>query len=174
MKNDSSHAVLLEAKGLGHEARADTSDHAALRLWLRMLSCTIQIETEIRRRLRGRFGVSLARFDYLAQLYRSDDGLKMRELARRLMVTGGNVTGLTDDLERAGLVARESGPNDRRSWIVRLTPEGRRAFKAMASEHEQWVVELLGALDDKAMQQMHALLGRLRVHLLDQAAEEKR
>jgi hypothetical protein len=36
------------------------------------------------------------------------------------------------------------------------------------------VVELLGALDDKAMQQMHALLGRLRVHLLDRAAEEKR
>ncbi len=135
MKNDSSHAVLLEAQELGHEARADTSDHAALRLWLRMLSCTTQIETEIRRRLRGRFGVSLARFDYLAQLYRSEDGLKMRELARRLMVTGGNVTGLTDDLERAGLVARESGPNDRRSWIVRLTPEGRRAFKAMAAEH---------------------------------------
>ena len=100
MKNDSSHAVLLEAQELGHEARADTSDHAALRLWLRMLSCTTQIETEIRRRLRVRFGVSLARFDYLAQLYRSEDGLKMRELARRLMVTGGNVTGLTDDLER--------------------------------------------------------------------------
>ena len=167
--------MLLEAASeLGHEARADTSDHAALRLWLRMLSCTTQIETEIRRRLRGRFGVSLARFDYLAQLYRSADGLKMRELSRRLMVTGGNVTGLTDELEREGLVARESGPNDRRSWIVRLTPEGRRAFKAMAAEHEQWVVELLGALDDKAMQQMHAQLGRLRVHLLDQSAEEKR
>ena len=49
MKNDSSHAVLLEAQELGHEARADTSDHAALRLWLRMLSCTTQIETEIGR-----------------------------------------------------------------------------------------------------------------------------
>ena len=87
-----------------------------------MLACTTQIEAEIRRRLRERFGISLARFDYMAQLYRYKDGLKMRELSRYLMVTGGNVTGLTDDLERDGLVVRESSPGDRRAWIVRLTP----------------------------------------------------
>ena len=63
-----------------------------------MLACTTQIEAEIRRRLRERFGISLARFDYMAQLYRYQDGMKMRELSRYLMVTGGNVTGLTDDL----------------------------------------------------------------------------
>ena len=61
-----------------------------------------QIEAEIRRRLRAHFGISLARFDYMAQLYRHRDGLKMSELSRYLMVTGGNVTGLTDELEREG------------------------------------------------------------------------
>src|SRR6187455_1749101 len=121
MKDDESHAMLDNARGLGHEGRAGSGDHAALKLWLRMLASTTQIEAEIRRRLRERFDISLARFDYMAQLYRYRDGLKMRELSRYLMVTGGNVTGLTDDLANEGLVVRESSPSDRRAWIVRLT-----------------------------------------------------
>ena len=88
--HDASHALLREAQELGPEARADRGDHVKLKLWLRMLACTTQVEAEIRRRLRARFGVTLARFDYMAQLYRYRDGLKMRELSRYLMVTGGN------------------------------------------------------------------------------------
>ncbi len=150
---------------LGHEARAVATDHAALKLWLRMLSCTTQIESAIRRRLRKGFGVSLARFDYLAQLHRRPEGLKMRDLSRCLMVTGGNVTGLTDELQRDGLVVRASDETDRRAWIVRLTPKGRRSFEAMARAHEQWIVELFGGLDRARTAQLYALLGQLRQSL---------
>jgi DNA-binding MarR family transcriptional regulator len=163
---DSSHALLSQARELGPEARAGSDDHAALKLWLRLLACTTQVETEIRRRLRERFGISLARFDYLSQLHRFRDGLKMRELSRYLMVTGGNVTALTDELEADGLVTRESNPDDRRAWIVRLTDQGRHGFEAMAREHEQWVLELLSGLDAGAVQQIYRHLGALRVHLL--------
>ena len=166
MKNDPSHTLLRDAQELGHEARAGSGDHAALKLWLRLLACATQIESEIRRRLRAQFGVTLARFDYMAQLYRYKDGLKMRELSRYLMVTGGNVTGLTDDLERDGLVAREASPSDRRAWILRLTPKGRRAFEAMAQEHERWILELLGGLDERTVQQLYTQLGALRVQLV--------
>jgi DNA-binding MarR family transcriptional regulator len=168
-------APAAEAAELGHEARAAAGDHATLRLWLRMLSCTTQIETEIRRRLRRSFGVTLARFDYMAQLDRRPEGLKMSELSSRLMVTGGNVTGLTDDLQRDGLVLRASHATDRRAWIVRLTPKGRRSFEAMARAHEEWIRELFGGLDRARVAQLHGLLGELRAHLLhsDQPAEEK-
>ncbi|HEY2929559.1 MarR family winged helix-turn-helix transcriptional regulator [Piscinibacter sp.] len=174
--NDASHALLREARELGPEARADSGDHVKLKLWLRMLACTTQVEAEIRRRLRVRFGITLARFDYMAQLYRYRDGLKMRELSRYLMVTGGNVTGLTDDLERDGLVAREGSPTDRRAWIVRLTPKGRRGFEAMAREHEGWILELFGRLDDGAVKQLYAQLGELRVQLVGNQplSEDKR
>jgi DNA-binding MarR family transcriptional regulator len=165
-QNDPSHALLEDAQELGHEARAASDDHAALKLWLRMLASTTQIEAEIRKRLRERFGISLARFDYLAQLFRYQDGMKMRELSRCLMVTGGNVTGLTDDLEKEGLVARESSPADRRAWIVRLTPKGRRQFETMAQEHEAWILELFAGLDAKTIRQLHAQLGQLRVQLM--------
>ena len=173
--DDASHAALSQAQELGHEARAGRGDHAVLKLWLRMLASTTQIEAEIRTRLRERFGISLARFDYMAQLYRYEDGLKMRTLSRYLMVTGGNVTGLTDELERDGLVVREGSPDDRRAWILRLTPKGRRTFEAMADEHEQWILELFAGLDEKTVQQLYTHLGALRVHLVrgDPSQEDK-
>jgi len=164
------------AEELGHEARAGSDDHAVLRLWLRLLSCTTQLEAEIRRRLRERFGISLARFDYLAQLHRFREGLRMSALSRHLMVTGGNVTGLTDELVREGMVVRENAPDDRRAWIVRLTPAGRRSFDAMAREHERWVLELCAGIDARTVRQLHANLGTLRARLTRnmQSMEESR
>lgn len=169
MKKDPSLALLNAADELGYEARSASNDHAALKLWLRMLACTTQIEDEIRRRLRTRFDISLARFDYMAQLYRKPEGLRMKELTRFLMVTGANVTGLTDELERDGLVERSSSPTDRRSWIVNLTPKGRKNFESMAAEHEGWILELFSGMDAKTMNLLYTQLGALRVHLVEQA-----
>ena len=166
-QNDVSHALLSDAQELGHEARAGTGDHAVLKLWLRMLASTTQIEAEIRKRLRENFDISLARFDYMAQLFRYREGLKMRVLSRYLMVTGGNVTGLTDELARDGLVSREASPGDRRACIVRLTPKGKSTFAAMAEEHERWIRELFAGFDAQAVTALHAQLGTLRVHLLE-------
>jgi DNA-binding MarR family transcriptional regulator len=168
MKNDASRVTLQQAdrldhKDLGHEARAEGADHAALKLWLRLLATTTQVEDEIRRRLRTRFGISLPRFDYLAQLYRQPDGLKMKDLSRQLMVTGGNVTGLTDRLVAEGLVDKRSDSADGRAVTVQLTPEGRRQFRAMAKAHEAWVVELLGGLSTAQQAQLFDLLGRLKL-----------
>lgn len=167
-KSDLSRTLLNDADELGHEARSSGGDHAALKLWLRMLACTTQIEDEIRKRLRARFDISLPRFDYMAQLYRQPAGLKMSELSRYLMVTGGNVTGVTDELEREGLVSRSNNPQDRRAWIVCLTAKGRSTFEAMAQEHEQWILELFGGLSASTVQQLYNQLGTLRVQLVRQ------
>ena len=166
-QQDVAHALLRNAGPLGHEGRAASSDHAVLKLWLRLLATTTQIENEVRRRLREQFGISLARFDYLSQLYRVPGGMKMRELSRFLMVTGGNVTGLTDELERDGFVVREESPTDRRAWIVRLTDKGRASFEAMAEEHERWIRELFSGLDADTVRGLHRQLGTLREHLGD-------
>ena len=157
--------ALLGKDSIGVEARAGDDDHLALKVWLRLLACSTQIETEIRKRLRSRFGITLPRFDYLAQLYRHPDGLRMNELSRYLMVTGGNVTGLTDELEKDGLVQREADPTDRRSFRLRLTATGRRAFERIAAEHERWLVELLSGLGANGQESLFAELGQLRVHL---------
>ena len=167
MKRAARHEVapLLDDQAIGLEARSASDDHLSLRLWLRLLACSTDIETEIRKRLRAMFGMTLARFDYLAQLHRHPDGLRMNALSRYLMVSGGNVTGLTDELEKDGLVARVDDPDDRRSYRVCLTPGGRKAFEAMAREHEGWVVDLFAGLEPGHKQALYDSLGRLRVQL---------
>jgi hypothetical protein len=81
------------------ETRATKDDHQALRLWLRLLSCTVRVENHVRGGLRREFSTTLPRFDLMAQLERYPAGLRMSELSKRLMVSGGNVTGITDQLE---------------------------------------------------------------------------
>ena len=132
-------------------SRLTQEHHQSLKLWLRMLSCTVRIENEIRSRLRTTFGITLPRFDLMAQLERHPEGLRMGELSRRMMVTGGNVTGITDQLEQEKLVVRVPDPKDRRAYAVRLTPAGRRAFAEMAAVHEAWIEDLLKDIppDDK-------------------------
>lgn len=149
------------------EMSTGADSHMSLRLWLRLLTTTNLVQTELRRRLRAEFDTTLPRFDFMSQLERHPEGLKMSEISRRLMVTGGNVTGLTDQLEKEGLVVRDTDPNDRRAFTVRLTPAGRALFDKMAQAHERWVVELFGGLsvDDKS--KMHQRLGKLKQHLLD-------
>lgn len=161
----------LDPETLGLEARVTEDDHQSLRLWLRLMSCTNQVEAEIRRRLRTQFGMSLARFDYLAQLHRHADGLSMRALSNYLMVTGGNITGLTQELEKEGWVSREVDPADRRSFRVRLTPQGRETFERVATVHESWVVSMFAGLRVTDRQQLVDLLGQLRLHVA-QAEDE--
>ena len=158
-------ARLPDEQSIGKEARIEDANHQSLKLWLRLLACTTQIEIEIRRRLRERFAVSLPRFDYLAQLHRHPAGLRMNTLSRYLMVSGGNVTGLTDELVKEGFVVRDDDPDDGRSFRVRLTDPGRSAFERMAREHEGWVVELFGGLDAAHKLALYEDHGRLRVQL---------
>jgi DNA-binding MarR family transcriptional regulator len=89
----------------------------------------------------------------------------MSELSKRMMVTTGNVTGITDQLEAEGLVRREVDPSDRRSFVVKLTPEGRRLFGEMAAVHEGWVIELFEGLSSEEKETLYALLGKLKQHL---------
>ncbi|MBP6895684.1 MAG: MarR family transcriptional regulator [Pseudacidovorax sp.] len=174
MATHSKHFRLVESLGdehIGLEARAQVDDHLDTKIWLRLLACSTQIEQQIRQQLRTRFGTTLPRFDYLAQLDRYPEGLRMNVLSRYLMVTGGNVTGLTDQLVKEGLVERIDDPEDRRSWRVCLTDKGRTEFAAMAAEHEKWLIAMFQGLPAGNKEALYEHLGRLRVHLVQKPAE---
>ena len=159
-----------------HDAASDresavaSGDKLELRLWLRLLTCSNLIEGEVRARLRETFATTLPRFDLLAQLDRAPDGLTMGELSSRLMVSNGNVTGLTDALVREGLVSRLTDPDDRRSLRIRLTPEGKRAFDAMTPTHEQWIDQMMAGLSRAEMAHLLELLGKLKRSALSAAS----
>ena len=140
-----------------------------LRFWYRAYSAVSAVEREISARLRERFGASLARFDLMAHLFAAPDGLTMGQLTRKLLVSGGNTTGLVERLAREGLAAREVDAQDRRVYRVALTARGRALFQDMAEEHEAWVNEILGDLDPQEMARATALLARVRRRLVQPA-----
>jgi len=137
-----------------------------LRLWLRILRAARAIEAEVRERLRVGFGVTLPQFDVMAALERKPDGMTMTELSRFLMVSNGNVTGIIDRLVSDRLVARQAPADDRRAFIVRLTPRGLKEFTAMAKAHQAWVDGLLsefGAVEAETLiRHLDGLSGRIR------------
>ena len=144
---------------------AETGSHGhkdELRLWLRLLTCTTMMETLIRSRLRERFGVTLPRFDLLAQLARSGEGVTLGELSQRMMVTNGNVTGLVERLVADGLIARTRRLADRRTVMVQLTEAGRREFGVMAADHEAWVADAFAGVGGEDVARLMQLLGQLK------------
>ena len=152
---------------MDREFIARRDDHSALRIWLRLLTCTQLIERNVRSRLREEFGTTLPRFDLMAQLDRYRDGLKMNELSRLLMVTGGNVTAIVDQLEKEGLVERLDEPADRRAFRIRLTRSGAKTFAEMARAHEQWVVKLLTGLSRREQDELLKLLAKVKSHAVE-------
>ena len=120
--------------------------------------------------LREDFATTLPRFDLMAQLERHPGGLKMNELSRRLMVTGGNITAIVDQLEKEGQVERLDDSADRRAFRIRLTRSGEKSFLEMARAHEQWVVELLSGLSRKEHDELLKLLAKLKQHALEVTA----
>jgi DNA-binding MarR family transcriptional regulator len=146
------------------EARIHSEHPDELRLWLRLLTCTQLIETRVRSNLREQFNTTLPRFDLMSQLEREPNGMLMKDLSKRMMVTGGNVTGITDQLVNEGLVERNDVEGDRRAYRVCLTSRGRKTFAAMAREHEQWIVDAFASLSAAERAALAKLLGRLKSH----------
>jgi DNA-binding MarR family transcriptional regulator len=140
-------------------------DHEALRLWLRLFTCTTLVERIVDSALKKDFASSLPRFDLLSQLHRAPDGLRMGELSARILVTNGNVTWLVAALEAEGLVKRRTAADDRRATVVRLTAAGRRHFETMARAHERLIVSLFGTLDSHERRAIQSALGTLKQRL---------
>jgi len=148
---------------LDAETRAHGRDHhGETRLWLRLLTCTTMIEGEIRTRLRQRFDMTLPRFDLMAQLEKSPEGMTLGELSRRMMVSNGNITGLVERLVEQGFVARVPHPADRRAAFVRLTDLGHARFSEMAARHADWIAELFEGLGDAEIAGLMQGLARMK------------
>ena len=147
------------------------SEPAAVRLWLRLLTCSLTIEKRIRRRLAEEFDTTLPRFDVLAALDRRADGMTMGELSQALLVSGGNLTALVRQLQSLQYLEMERDPQDRRSWVVKITEPGRRHFREVAEEHHHWIGAMFAGLSPEHSAQLYDLLAELKGSLAADQAE---
>lgn len=135
---------------------------AKLRLWIRLLRASRMIESTVRERFKSEFDVTLPRFDVMAALYRTPDGMLMSEISRFLMVSNGNITGIVDRLVADKLAERSLRDGDRRTSIIKLTRTGKALFEKMARAHQGWIDELLAGVSQKDANELSARLKSFR------------
>lgn len=124
--------------------------------WLHLLRIARRTERAATQQIQAA-GISYAQFDVLAQLG-AGEGITQQELARRLLVTQGNITQLLDKMERSGLVRRS--PSGRSNQLF-LTDEGRRIYDAVVPAHEDWQVARMSALTPEEQRELLRLLAKL-------------
>lgn len=137
-----------------------------VRLWLRLLSCSMTVEKRLRRNFQDEFGTTLPRFDVLAALDRAGGaGLTMSQLSRSLLVSNGNVTSIIRHLREAGLVASGDHPEDGRTTLVKLTEEGQRHFRILATQHHKWICSMFAGFPHENQHALFEILDELRASL---------
>jgi DNA-binding MarR family transcriptional regulator len=121
-----------------------------MRVWFRFIRLNRRATGAMAGELKA-IGLSIPQFDLLSTLTERE-GMSQQELAERLYVTKGNVSGLLDRMVEAGLVERRAIPGDRRSNGLHLTPKGRELAERGISLQQDYVARTLGALapDDLA------------------------
>lgn len=116
------------------------------------------------------FDLTVAQFDALAHLY-VEDGITQQQLAERLVVTKGNVTGLVNRLAKRKLVERHDDPDDRRANRVVLTRAGRAVAKKALAMQAELVEEMMARLTASEQKRLAKYLGRLAQHFEEPAPD---
>ena len=116
-----------------------------------------------------RVGISEVEFSLLMALKYAETDLTQADLSRRLLVDKSNVTGVVDRLEAAGLLVRNQVPDDRRSYHITLTNEGRARVDTADPVYHDLVRRIMSGLSREEHQQLIDLTLKLRRGLLDDA-----
>jgi DNA-binding MarR family transcriptional regulator len=133
---------------------------APIRLWFRMVRLMARMQAAISERLR-QIGISIPQCDVLTTLT-EQEGVNQQQLAERLYVTKGNISGLLDRLEEAGFVERRAAASDRRQYSIHLTDSGRAmAERAIGVQHE-WIASTLGRMTEGQLKALEAQVVALR------------
>ncbi|MBX3525691.1 MAG: MarR family transcriptional regulator [Rhodoblastus sp.] len=128
----------------------------ASRVWFRFVRLETRIRLAVTNRLKA-VGLSIAQCDVLTTLTERE-GLSQQDLAERLYVTKGNISGLIDRLAAAGLVERRTIASDRRSHAIFLTAAGRIAAQKGIEAQQGFVDETLGRMPPAELAEFERLL----------------
>ena len=135
------------------------------RVWHAVLEVHGAVFARLNRAMGREFGITLAKFDVLAQLFRNPAGMTQGNLSRDLKVTGGNVTGLVRRLGADGLITRYMSAEDRRAFVVQLTARGKETYLAARVRHdallEEWFRDLAGSDKANVLRILLAMAGRI-------------
>lgn len=106
-------------------------------------------------------GLTPSQFDVISTLGNTP-GMTFNKLAEKTLTTKGELTGIIDRLEKKGLVRREVPPEDRRSFLAVLTPEGEEVFAETFPAHIVYLKQRFGHLDKQELEQLRVALEKIK------------
>lgn len=110
-------------------------------------------------------GIPVQWYDVLVHLEEAPEGLRMNELAEKILYSKSGLTRVVDRMEKAGLVRRYRPEDDRRSIFVLQTPQGRAAMDAARPRHHEWIEQNFSAvLADSDIKALTRALEKLSTH----------
>lgn len=106
-------------------------------------------------------GLTPSQFDVISTLGNTP-GMTFNKLAEKTLTTKGELTGIIDRLEKKGLVRREVPPEDRRSFLAILTPEGEEVFAETFPAHIAHLKQRFGHLEQQELEQLQVALEKIK------------
>lgn len=135
----------------------------ALSLWVKLARSYTSL-WRVSDRSISEFGLTTSQFGAIECLGHLGP-MPMGTLGKKMLVTGGNMTCVVDNLERDGLVKRMPGKSDRRSIDVHLTSKGKKLFDDIFSKHAKRITKSVSVLTESEQAQLAALLKKLGLGL---------
>src|SRR6266508_4269225 len=152
--------------GLSHgEQPLSSPSPERLRTWRLYFESALALVDVLDAELERDAGIPLRWYDALVHLEETPDGLRMNELAERILYSKSGLTRVVDRMEQAGLVRRVRPEEDRRSILVVLTDEGRNTME-LARRHHRHAIEqhFSGHLTDADIRALARAFEKVSVH----------
>ena len=134
-----------------------------------LVTGVIQLANLLNRRLAPVFEkakVTPQQWAVLVALADENTPVTLVALARRLVVTKQNMTGMIARLEQLGVAERQGDPNDLRSSRVQLTRRGRGIVEKLRPVYDEWVRSLAGEqVSERELQALTKTVERLITQL---------
>ena len=106
------------------------------------------------------YGLTMPQFTVLEVLYSKGD-LTVKQIINKVLSSGGSMTVVIRNLEQQGLVCRRENPDDRRSYLISISSDGRRLMDKVFPLHMQNLSEVFSVLTDEEKDTMVGMLKRI-------------
>ncbi len=135
----------------------------ALKTWVKLARAFNSVNRVINEEI-NTYGVTPSQFGVLEALYHLGD-MPIGKLANKILITGGNMTVILDNLEKNGFIERIKSPNDRRSLFIHITDKGKDLIKSVFPSHINYVSNVFSVLTEDELITLGNLLKKLGTNI---------
>jgi DNA-binding MarR family transcriptional regulator len=130
--------------------------------WLSLIRTHARLWDLAEAQMRTGHGLTMARYDVLAQLANAGGRLRLSDLASAIVLSQSGLSKLLDRMEASGLVRRDPDPRDARSAFAAITPLGRSLARQARKGHHDFLQQAFGdALDDRDLGDLTRVMNRI-------------